>query len=306
MPVNATYEFDLAKKKFEQASDTKEKLQGLQEMLAALPKHKGTEKIQKELKTKISKYRELLKKEKSIKKGSHQLSIKKEGAATVCILGISNSGKSSLLSKLTNAKPKISEYEFTTTKPEMGIIDYKGIKIQLIEMPPIVKNYEQMDKGPLFLSFIRNGDLLIFLLNLNKNQKEQLKLLYSELKDNDIHKKIIILGINNKKEKFYLDTKKIPKKIWNALDLIKVYTKTPGKKPDYPPVALKKESKVKNLAEVIHKDFLKINKQINRKSSKIIKTSAKIWGTSVKHQGVIVGLDHVLEDEDIVELHLPK
>ncbi|MCD4666855.1 TGS domain-containing protein, partial [archaeon] len=145
-----------------------------------------------------------------------------------------------------------------------------------------------------------------FLLNLNKNQKEQLKLLYSELKDNDIHKKIIILGINNKKEKFYLDTKKIPKKIWNALDLIKVYTKTPGKKPDYPPVALKKESKVKNLAEVIHKDFLKINKQINRKSSKIIKTSAKIWGTSVKHQGVIVGLDHVLEDEDIVELHLPK
>ncbi|MCD4666659.1 50S ribosome-binding GTPase [archaeon] len=178
MPVNATYEFDLAKKKFEQASDTKEKLQGLQEMLAALPKHKGTEKIQKELKTKISKYRELLKKEKSIKKGSHQLSIKKEGAATVCILGISNSGKSSLLSKLTNAKPKISEYEFTTTKPEMGIIDYKGIKIQLIEMPPIVKNYEQMDKGPLFLSFIRNGDLLLFLLNLNKNQKEQLKLLY--------------------------------------------------------------------------------------------------------------------------------
>src|SRR3989344_2605842 len=84
---------------------------------------------------------------------------------------------------------------------------------------------------------------------------------------------------------------KIKDKIWNALDLIKVFTKQPGKKADYPPIALKKGSTVRTLAEYIHKDFVKKFKY------------AKVWGKSVKFKGQVLGLNHVLEDEDIVEFH---
>ena len=80
--------------------------------------------------------------------------------------------------------------------------------------------------------------------------------------------------------------------MWRRLNLIKVSTKQPGKKPDYPPVALEKGSQIKNLAEHVHKDFLKNFK------------FARVWGKSVKYQGQRCGLTHILKDDDIVELHL--
>ena len=77
-----------------------------------------------------------------------------------------------------------------------------------------------------------------------------------------------------------------------ALDLIKVYTKQPGKKPDYPPIALKKESAIRDLALHIHKDFIKKFR------------FARIWGSSARFPGQEVGLNHRLYDDDIVELHM--
>ena len=91
---------------------------------------------------------------------------------------------------------------------------------------------------------------------------------------------------------YYYEQEDIKDLIWNFLGLIKVYTKQPSKKPDYPPIALKKGSIVKDLATYIHKDFL-------RKFD-----FARITGKSVKFNGARVGLDHKLEDEDIIEFHL--
>ena len=290
MPVNPGIHYQLAEEEFNKADTIIDKLKALQRMFATVPRHKGSESLQKEIKSKIAKYKKLLEKEKQIKKGKSYLSIKKEGAASVCIIGKTNSGKSTLLSKLTNAKPLISNVEFTTKMPEIGILDYKGIKIQIIEMPAIVKDYINLDKGGFFLGIIRNADLLIFILK----DRNDLDFIKNELDKNDIKKKCIIYEGN---------IEKLKNDIWNNLNLIKVYTRGRDKEVDNKPVALKKESKIRDLARTIHKDFLRKFIKNNGKSKKIIKAWARVWGKSVKYNGTKVGLEHELEDDDIVELH---
>jgi len=276
MPINAGVEYGKAEAEFNQARTIKEKLEALKKMQATMPKHKGSEGLQKEIKTKISKYKELLAKNSKQKKGSGKsLSIKKEGAAMICILGTTNSGKSTLLKKLTNANVLIADYPFTTKKPEVGILDYYGIKLQIIEIPAIVENFEETELGPSMLAIIKQSDLLI----VTFKSKDELKLINKELYDVDINRV------------YYYNQEDIKDLIWNNLNLIKVYTKQPGKEKDFPPIALKKNSTVKDLAEHIHKDFL-------RKFD-----FARIWGKG-KFQGQRVGLNHVLEDEDIVEFHI--
>jgi len=276
MPVNPGIQYQLAEEEFNKADTIVDKLKALQRMFATVPRHKGSEGLQKEIKTKIAKYKKLLEKEKITKKGRSYLSVKKEGDAIICILGKTNVGKSTLLSKLTNAKPLINEFEFTTKMPEVGILDYKGVKLQILEMPAIVEDYISVERGGFFLGVIRNADLLIFIW------RDDYKLIKDELEKNDIKKKFVV---------YKNDIEKLKENIWKNLNLIKVYTKSKGKKIDNKALALKKGSKVRELTKEIHKDFLKKFK------------FARVWGKSVKHDGARVGLGHELEDDDIVELH---
>ncbi len=274
MPVNPGFEYQRAEREFSEARTVQEKLKILYEMLKTCPKHKGSENLQKEIKDKIAKYKKLQEKEKLQKKksgGAH--AIKKEGAATVCILGTTNSGKSTLLKQLTKAKVKVSQYPFTTIKPEIGILDYNGVKIQLIEIPAITENYLDNPQGPFNLGVVRLADLIIIMGNINLVKKE--------LKKADIKKDYIIYT-----------GQELKGKIWNKLGLIKVYTKEPGKKPKFPPVPLKKGSTIKDFAREVHQDFVKKFKY------------ARIWGKSARFDGQRQGLTHKLKDNDIVELHI--
>ena len=280
MPVNAGIDYQIAEQDYHLAKTNSEKLKALQKMYSTVPKHKSSEKLVQWIKDSIKKYKNLLEKEKSSKKGSSFLSIKKEGVARIVIIGLTNSGKSTLLSKLTNAKPLISETEFTTKLPEIGIMDYKGVKLQIIEIPAIVKNYNEIKHGLFFLSLIKESDLIIIILK----SKSDLELIKQELRENNIDKRFLLYQNE--------DIKEFIEDIWKSLDLIKIYTKQPGKERDYPPIALKKGSKIKDIAEIIHKDF--INKF----------RFARVWGNSIKHQGARAGLDHELNDNDTVELHL--
>lgn len=275
MPVNPGIKYKLAEEEFHRAIDINEKLNALKKMMATVPKHKGSESLQKELKRKIARYKLLIDKSKKSKKGK-SIGIKKEGAATICIVGTTNSGKSTLLSKLTNAKPVIAPYPFTTKKPEIGTLDYKGIKLQVIEIPAITKNFLETKNGPYLVSIINLADLLI----LTSNDKNEFNLIENELEKFKI-KKIKYENQNNLKDL-----------IWKNLDLIKVYTKQPSKKSDYPPVALKKGSTLRELCKEVHKDFIRKFK------------FARIWGEGVKHNGMHCGLSHVLSDEETVELHI--
>lgn len=345
MPINPTIEYQKAERKYHEARTISEKIKALEEMLRTCPKHKGSESLQQEIKTKLSKLKALQEKQKT-QGARYQISVKKEGAAQVVILGVPNSGKSTLLAKLTNAKPEIAPYPFTTKLPEVGIMDYEGIKIQVVEIPAVTEGFSASDLGPTFLGIVRQAELVVIIAN----SKSELELIRNELANSniitdkerpkirisksstgglmfvgsikanmeDVKKVLRDHGYHNAIVEFQekvtlkdleevltegvayaktivVDTKNrledIKRKVWRNLGLIKVYTKQPGKKKDYPPVALKKGDTVKDLALKVHKDFLRKFK------------FARIWGTSVKFQGAQSGLNLVLHNEDVVEFH---
>lgn len=349
MPVNAGPEYAAAERKYEEAKTIAEKIKALECMLRVAPNHKSSENLRAGLKTKISKLKQQVEKEKSSKKSGYSFTIKREGAAQVAICGVANSGKSYLLSKLTNARPLIAGYEFTTTMPEVGILDYHGIKIQMIEMPAITSDFIYKDNGPMFFSMIRNANIVLFVarnekeirflnnefekanIKLNKNRpnvtikKEAAgginasgitRIPYEKIveicRDYSIYNGIIefhedvsledfenllnpstvfmsLLTIKNNMKAF--DVEGIKEAIWKKLNLIKVYTKAPGKEKDYPPIAMKKNSTIKDLALFVHKDFLKNFR------------FARVWGSS-KFPGQSLGLDYVLKDNDVIEIHM--
>ena len=276
MPINAGYEYGVAEQEFLKAGTKEEKLKALQKMLSTAPKHKSSQNLIAHLKQKIAKLKITIEKSNVSKKSGANISIKREGAAQIMIVGTTNSGKSTLLKKLTNANVEIAEYPFTTKKPEIGTMDYHGVKLQIVEIPAITSDFEDTPMGPTYLSLIRQSDLIILMFN----KPDDKKLLDKELRDIDVSKII------------YNNQENLADLIWERLNLIKVYTKQPGKKKDYPPVALEKGATVESLALKVHKDFIKKFK------------FARIYGKSAKFEAQQVGLNHKLQDDDVVEIHV--
>jgi uncharacterized protein len=269
MPTNVTVEFAKAQQKYYEARTREQKIAALEEMISTVPNHKGCEVMKAQLKQRLAK----LKEKGSSKAARNVLTIQKEGDAQVAIIGLTQSGKSTLLSVLTNARPKVSDRPFTTTKPEIGTFDYHGVKIQLIEIP---SNFNHM-----FMNIAQNADADV-LIYRSEDELEKLKevLVKYNLKNTFIKisrdDDISIIGF----------------KIWNSLDLIRIYCKQPGKKPETKPMVIEKGDTVGDAANRLHKDFLKLFR------------FARVWGKSVKYKGEKVGLEHILEDEDVLEIHM--
>ncbi len=276
MPTNPDYEYSNAMKVYLEASTDEDKLKALKTMLSKAPNHKSSQTLRADIKNKIAKLRGKLERtKKQAKKGQH-ISIKKEGVATIVLVGSTNTGKSTVLKQLTGAKVEIAHYQYTTKKPEVGIMDYEGLKIQVIEIPSLFENFSESEKGPTYLSLIKQADAMILFFN-NPDEK---KMIDKELIKTEVQIPTLI----------YNHQDNLKTEIWKRLNLIKVQTKLPGKKPDYPPIALEKGSTVRDLASHVHKDFFKKFK------------FARVWG-STKFQGAQVGLTRVLQDNDVVELH---
>jgi len=269
MPTNVTVEYAKAHERYLSAKTKEEKIAALEEMISEAPSHKGGENLRKQLNQRLAK----LKRQKEVKTSRKSIMIPKKGDAQVCILGLTQSGKSTLLSQLTNAKPKISSYPYTTKKPQIGTCDYQGVKIQLIEIPSTFQ--------PMFMSIAHSSDALI-LIHKNKEDLEKLKNTITKFR---IKKTFIEI---NRDE----DIEKIKEKLWKNLGLIKIFCKEPGQKPVEKPLVLKKGSTIQDAARNLHKDFSKYFK------------FARIWGRSSKYEGQPFGLDHELEDGDIVEFHI--
>ena len=304
MPINVNDpEYTKAEKEYHEATTLEEKLNSLKKMISHAPKHKGGENLRQQLTTRRKKLeQDIVRKKKSGK--STKIGIKKQGHQIV-IIGKSNSGKSTLLSLLTNAKTKISEIPFTTTIPTIGMLSIETIAIQLIENPAIDSDF--YDKG-----ITNSADNLIIIINdLNEIQelKEIIKkdnkniLVYNnkeEIKPDKIRK--IKENLKSKKYNFILinlnipneeDINELKNKIFKGFDKIRIYTKEPEKTLEQArkqkPVILEQNSSVKDVAEKILKGF----------SSKIKQT--KIWGPSSKFSGQKIGLNHKLKDLDILE-----
>ncbi len=298
MPVNANPEYSHAEKEYLQAQTIEEKIERLEYMLSVAPKHKSSENLLSNLKTRLKKLKEQQTKQKKSGK-SKKLGIKKEDLQAV-IVGFSTSGKSSLLSILTNAKPRISELPFTTKTPQIGMMAYADTNIQIIENPAIDSEY--YDKG-----ITNSADTIIILIS-KIEEIEQIEKGLTKFKG----KKIIVFNkldlleqeekrktearLQSKKYNFVMvSTKteegigKLKGKIFQSFGKLRIYTKEPGKEKSQNPIIMPPKSTVKDITEKILKGFAGMIKE------------TKIWGPSAKFPGQKVGLTHELKDLDVVE-----
>lgn len=186
MPTNLPAE---AKKKWSEASmarNPREKLRLLQEFLSLIPKHKGTEKLRAQVKSKLATLRREMKEKRQKRVGSQteKFFIEKEGAAQIVILGPTNVGRSSLLRSMTNAKVVVSDYPYSTQEPVPGMYSFEDIQFQVIEAPALVEGTsEGRAGGQKILALARNADGLILMVDLNVNSSEQLATILRELEN---------------------------------------------------------------------------------------------------------------------------
>jgi ribosome-interacting GTPase 1 len=170
MPANLTPEYEKAELRYRQATTDTERLACLQEMLSAIPKHKGTEKMQADLKRRISQFRR--EEQKSAQsRGPDPFHIPRSGAGQVVIVGPPNSGKSSLLAAATQAAPKVADYPFTTGVPQPGMWELDDVVIELVDTPPLTP--EHVPAG--LMGTIRNADVVCVLVEAGDVVLEQLE-----------------------------------------------------------------------------------------------------------------------------------
>jgi small GTP-binding protein len=186
MPANVSFEFEIAKKKYDKARTPLEKLVALQEMQKTAPSHKGGENLRSDISRKIAQLKRDMEKQKEQAKKTGKgasLSVRKEGAGQIVLVGAANSGKSTLLKALTGAEVKVASYPFTTKKPEVGGLKFKGATIQMVEIPAIVEgSSEGKFQGMQLLSIVRNADAIVLVLT----SLEEFELLKKELKQANI------------------------------------------------------------------------------------------------------------------------
>jgi len=178
MPANLTPEYEKAELRYRQAATDEERLAALQVMLGAIPKHKGTEKMQADLKRRISQLRQAEQKA-AHGKGPDPFHIPRSGAGQVVLIGPPNTGKSSLLAATTHAAVKVADYPFSTVVPQPGMWDKDGVQIELVDTPPLTA--EHVPTG--LMGTIRNADLVCVVVEAGDTSLEQMELVLGVLRE---------------------------------------------------------------------------------------------------------------------------
>ncbi|MDD5081912.1 MAG: TGS domain-containing protein, partial [Dehalococcoidales bacterium] len=239
-----------------------------------------------------------------------------------------NAGKSQLVAATTNASPLVAEYPFTTQSAMPGMMTFENVQIQLVDTPPL--------SPPVIEWWLRHtlvrADALLVVVDLNTNPLDQMDEITTLLAKARIklgtspgsgetdtvvyEKKALIVGnkldTTGARENYEIlkfkygdqlrvlaisartgtGLEELKHEIFQMLNIIRVYTKVPGQKTDLTdPMVMAKGSTLEEAATEIHKDFTHKLKY------------ARIWGSG-KHEGIMAKRDHVLQDGDIIELHL--
>jgi len=300
MVSNASPEYISAEKRYLAAKTDEEKLGALEEMMKAMPKHKGAENLRANLRMRYKKLREKLESKKKSKK-SGKPGIKKAELQAV-IIGQTQSGKSSLLSVLTNSKPEISPVPYTTKDINLGMLQYEDIQIQIIDEPAIESEY--------FNQGIANGaDVLVIMIT----NPEELQKIFPFL-ENATNNRIIVTNkidliseserrrisalMQSKKYNFVLVSCKtgegiqdLKERIFHSFNIIRIYTKEPRKPVSSIPMVIKANSTIKDAAEKIKSGL----------SGRI--KEARVTGPSSKFPNQKVSPEHILKDKDIIEFY---
>src|SRR5574341_746 len=163
MPANLTPEYKAAQAAFRKARDLRERLDCLREMLRVIPKHKGTDHLQGDIKRRIKELSEELERpKKSGARGGPPLVIQPEGAAQIALLGPPNVGKSSLHARLTGSTAQAAPYPFTTQYPEPGMMPHENISFQLVDLPALSPEHPV----PWLASTLQTADAALLIVDL--------------------------------------------------------------------------------------------------------------------------------------------
>lgn len=187
MPTNLPPQARAKFEEYTRARTPEEKIKKLREFYSLIPKHKGTEKLEKFIRRRIAQLRREVERRKTEKKtkGAGPF-IKKKGAAQIVLLGYANSGRSTVLKHLTNARVRISPNPFTTSKPFEGVMRIRGTFIQFIECPPII--VEDLDARPtrIALALARNADAIALVVDGTMDPVGSISTMISLLESNGI------------------------------------------------------------------------------------------------------------------------
>jgi ribosome-interacting GTPase 1 len=165
VPANLSPEYKAAEAAFRQARDPGERLERLREMLRTIPKHKGTDHLQGDIKRRIKELSgELEGPKKGAAHGAPPLVIRPEGAAQVALIGPPNSGKSSLHARLTGSGAHVGPYPFTTQFPEPGMMPYQDIHFQLVDLPAVFPEHPL----PWLPATLQTADAALLVIDLDE------------------------------------------------------------------------------------------------------------------------------------------
>jgi ribosome-interacting GTPase 1 len=329
MPANLTPQYQKAEESYRKAQSPEEQIDCLQEMLKLIPKHKGTEKLQADLKSRLKEANSQWQAEKNAPKKGLSYRIPNQGAGQVILLGAPNSGKSRLLAELSNAQPDVAAYPFTTRVPMPGMMPWEDVTVQLIDTPPITDTHIES----YLTGMVRSADMALLCFDGSSDdapqetaivvdQLESRKTVLSDktgFDEDDFSivrmKTLLVITRDNdpdcetRLELFYdlvtnrfeivkveFDSEEsrenLRNMIYKSLGMIRVYSKAPGKPADYKdPYSIPEGGSVEDVALQVHRELAEKLK------------FAKVWGASV-HDGQSVGAEHVLCDKDLVELHV--
>jgi hypothetical protein len=329
MPTNLPPEYFDAEKRYRAATSPQEKVATLEELISTIPKHKGTDKLRADLRRRLSKLKDAAaQSKKGVSKHESAFRIDKEGAGQAVLVGPANVGKSALVAALTHATPEVADYPYTTWQPTPGMMSFENIQIQLVDTPPLDREFVELQ----LMDLIRRSDLILLVVDLLTDPIQHLegsvalleehRIIPHRLRDHYPETRrltfIPMLVVANKYDDEGMDEnleifrtlleddwslvavsattgrnlEQLKRMVFNRLEVVRVYTKVPGKGPDLAtPFVLKEGDTVEVLARKIHKDFVENLK------------TARVWGKAL-YDGQMVSRDYILHDGDVVELHI--
>ena len=357
-----------------------EQIKELEDQIANTKYNKATESHIGKLKAKIARLTAEDEKRRSSKGPTKGFYVKKAGDATVALVGFPSVGKSTLLNQLTEAKSEVGAYHFTTLDIIPGVLEYNHAKIQILDMPGLIKDASRgKGRGREVIAAARASDVILLVVDIfnpkmdvlmkelynaaiRLNQKKpdvvisgssqggvlvkptvkltkidtetikDMAVAYGHInativvrEDINVEQMLDVLSGNrvyvrcvmaiNKVDlakpgeletvlAMYPDYRTVPisaatgfgmedlkHTLYDTIEMIRIYPKPQGQEADLvEPLIVKKGNTVGDVCEVIHRDF--------RNNFRY----AMVWGKSSKFPGQTVGLDHVVEDEDILTI----
>jgi hypothetical protein len=335
MPANLSPEYKQAEQAYRAAREPRERLDLLKEMLRTIPKHKGTEHLQADIKSRI---KELTEELAGPKKGGGrglggsrgaQFALRREGAAQVCLVGPPNAGKSTLHAALTRSHSEVGPFPYTTKTPVPGMLPYKDIAFQLVDLPPL--SPEHMEPG--LTGVVQATDAVWLVVDVSDPAcTEQVAFIRDALArrkivlderwpappaDDVFTARLPTLLVANKSDldpdpdevkvleelagvrypAFAVSAatgqglEKLAPFVFESLGVVRVYSKIPGKPAERErPFVVRNGSRVLDVARLVHQDVAATLKY------------ARVWGSG-EFDGQQVGPEHRVVDGDVLELH---